>query len=600
MLIDDFEPRKPNEANKMFDLNCLRIATHPIVNRETNMSKSQAKPQNQQQTCQTESSNTAQLSSSPNQNHKSSKINSDLSLLVNNLSPMKSLNDITIELVLPKEVKAKQALNLNEAFFKSTQTQSIMSHEEVSKAQNKDMTCANITSYDTTDIDTSKNMKLCTQLNDNLPSIDCSEITESISNRRDRVSNEIVAGASSNSLSTDEDAEDAIDENEEKLRAKVSNRVNQVVGNQLDSEDKERFVQHDSIKPLKNHLEEPNIHDNSEEILSEHIINATTATTDIFKSKTTPPIGSSVDMVIATQIDNRLLTKLITDRRDSTRSSTTSSVAGDSAFMDTSFMLKRKRKLMQKFDKTSNEFKQQMYDMNSSHDTASSNSAELSRSSSSSSLSSITSTSISEMHSKSLLFAPKNYYNYKEKLFKMKSQSEKKPNSFMSKQTASGSKAKDIFSPRLKPTRNIAKADTTNSPFKSGITIDSAAKKLVPNEQNNAIRLNSDVIDRFVNIDKNDSLSIHKRRKRLLFNPNNYNVENAFGSHETTATTTSSNQTSDYKQIENKNESKTNQSVNTFASSEKSIPRGQAPNKANSTSMFNYSNTSSLVSSSII
>jgi hypothetical protein len=222
-----------------------------------------------------------------------------------------------------------------------------------------------------------------------------------------------------------------------------------------------------------------------------------------------------------------------------------------------------------------------------------------SRSSSSSSLSMSPSSpsvaSLTDFASKSLIFAPKQFYSYKEKLFK-KSFSEHK------KAGARHKKLSNLFQPKSKQLG--ADSASSETPVKRPTPFGMEASLVNDaNKSFNLTRLNSNVLDNLIYLDRessakkvaysaeklaheselNESLS-HKNRRRRLFNPTTQNVDQAFDAADQSEDSKAKQSNAETSSIGTDPTSSGEQAKSNLSSiglnmNDKSIPSGQNPPK---------------------
>ena len=232
---------------------------------------------------------------------------------------------------------------------------------------------------------------------------------------------------------------------------------------------------------------------------------------------------------------------------------------------------KRKRKLiknqvaddiLQQKDDDSPEKLNDNKNLNGSMNSSASTSSRSRSSSSSSSISSYMSldSSITEVCSKSLIFAPKSYYMYKERLFKKSCSERKPPPTSKFARPISTNPISQIFSPRStsKSNNHVKSLFKNNQKHSSSLTNmpppnQKDANSIEQQQQNNA-NLASNVLDKLINIEdtnrlkKNVSLfnsfsspnfstspnskqtnnHTNSSRRKRLFNPNTFNIDTAF------------------------------------------------------------------------
>ena len=232
-----------------------------------------------------------------------------------------------------------------------------------------------------------------------------------------------------------------------------------------------------------------------------------------------------------------------------------------------------------------------------------------SRSSSSSSLSMSPSSpsvsSLTDFASKSLIFAPKQFYSYKEKLFKKSFSEHKKTGA----QNGSHKKMCNLFQPKSKQASKL-----TDSTASDSASLETPVKKPKPfgmeaslvndaNKSFNLTRLNSNVLDNLIYLDRessakkvpysaeklgheselNESLS-NKNRRRRLFNPTTQNVDQAFDLVDQTEDSKAKQANTETSSISSNPTSSSEQTKSNLSSiglnmNDKSIPSGQNPPK---------------------
>lgn len=283
---------------------------------------------------------------------------------------------------------------------------------------------------------------------------------------------------------------------------------------------------------------------------------------------------------------------------------------------------KRKRKLMDVFNRVSKDLYEDAPCANNNNNNESLNSSSISssRSRSSSSSSSFSSsmsvdtcyTDITEVCSKSLIFAPKSVLMYKERRFK-KSLSEKKPTAdslFVKPKT---NLITQIFSPRSQHTSLKSKALFKNSKAPQSTVNVSEASKLsnhnIESKKTHSTDLTSNVLDKIISLDKNIKLNVNgtsfhnrsptlsqhtnvdqsdnsiegKKRRKKLYHPQTFNVDTGFEPIAPSSLATEDKKNNSSSLITNDStttvlsNSSSNNSNQDITKSDKSIPSGQNP-----------------------